>query len=630
MIRSWLTKLFRTGAIGTPYFLTALLTLSLLSGSSEAQTFTNSIGGPIPATGNAVYFYIPVSSLPASQLDSNYGLITVCIDITHPRVSNLGVSIVSPDGNQIDLVDGAGANGANFTGTCFSMSDSVTIFSGFAPFTGGYYPRHNIGEVNDGETGLGAWILVIQNLVEGDSGVVNSWSMTFGPHAPVPVSTPFGPCNQYNASGCGCADSTQTGCWLVPDMFVGREWFTDTIHRKEFHDSIRVSNSVANIGYGPMEFYGTGLWFCGDSEVVGSVPCPDSTLSKETIRQRIYQKNASGYFTYKDTAAGTMDYHPELGHNHMHIDDWTENTLRIRGPESDPSKWPIIGRGLKTSMNVYDEIICDNVFTACDYGSTVYSIWGLRNAGLGLGYSSGNAYIQGISVGYADIYEYLIPFGQTIYFDSICNGDYVLMGQFDPDGRFVDMNPSNNITWFITTLTKQTPNCCTTKFDIDTVNYSGGLFQFIDRSVAIPAHWYWTFGDGDTSLEQFPYHQYTTGGSHMVTLTTLTAQGCGGSDTFIISVPQNVGIATIPADISISVYPNPSLRSFHLVCTGDMTHDVYLDLYNMLGQAVDFTSSVLSSTPTSRSLEVTISDPGSYALRIRIGSSTYYKMLVKQ
>ena len=280
-------------------------------------------------------------------------------------------------------------------------------------------------------------------------------------------------------------------------------------------------------------------------------------------------------------------------------------------------------------MNVYDEIKCDNVFTACDYGSTVYSIWGLRNAGLGLGYSSGNAYIQGISVGFADIYEYLIPFGQTIYFDSICNGDYVLMGQFDPDGRFVDMDRSNNVTWFTTTLTKQTPGCCQTKFGIDTVNYSAGLFHFIDRSVAMPAQWYWTFGDGDTSTEQFPYHQYSTGGAHTVTLTTLSAQGCGGRDTFIVMVPQNVGVAPVSADVAISVFPNPSSGSFRLSCEGDMAHDVHLSLYNVLGQSVDFTYHTISSSAESRALDLSVSESGTYMLRVQTGGKTYYRKLLK-
>jgi subtilisin-like proprotein convertase family protein len=592
----------------------------------HSQTFTDSVSGAIPATGYAYTFFISIPSLGAAQLDSNYGLQTVCIDITHPRVSNLGISLAAPDGTQIDLVDGAGGSGADFTGTCFNMSDSVTIFSGFAPFTGGYYPRHNIGEMNDGQQGTGVWRLIVQNLIAGDSGTVNSWSLTFGSHAPVPISTPIGLCNEYNANGCGCADSTQSDCWLLPDMFIGKEWFTDTIHRREFHDSIRVSNSVANKGFGPMEFYGTGLWFCADSEVAGSGICPDSTYSKETIRQRIYQKNHTGIFTYKDTAAGTMSFHPELGHNHMHIDGWTENTLRIRGPEPDPSQWPIVGTGIKNSMNVYDEVKCDNVFLACDYGSTVYSIWGLRNAGLGLGYSSGNAYIQGISVGFSDIYEYLLPFGQTIYFDSICNGDYVLVGQFDPTHHFVDMDSTNNITWFVTTLTQQTPGCCRTMFDIDTIDYYAGMYRFIDRSRAMPSQWHWDFGDGDTSSVQFPYHQYATTGHHTVTLTTLTAQGCGGTDSFALVVPQNLGIIQADTSImSVSVYPNPSSGHFIITCSGGMQQDVKVTAYSILGQSVSCNIDPQFMSAGERTIGITMVDKGVYTIKIVSGSSACYR-----
>ena len=126
MKRSWLTKLNEDCRAGVHFILLILL---ILAGSAQAQTFTNSTGGRIPAAGNSTYFYLPISTLGAAQLDSNYGLLTVSIDITHPRVSSIGVSLAAPDGTQIDLADGVGGSGANFTGTCFSMSDSVTVFS---------------------------------------------------------------------------------------------------------------------------------------------------------------------------------------------------------------------------------------------------------------------------------------------------------------------------------------------------------------------------------------------------------------------------------------------------------------------------------------------------------------------
>ena len=602
----------------------------LLSLSLPAQTFHNTSGGLIPASGSAAPFIINVPILNATQINGNFGLKTICIDITHPHIANLGIYLSAPDGTQIDLVDGAGGTGANFTGTCFSMSASVTIFSGFAPFSGTYYPRHNIGEMNNGQNGTGAWQLIVQDLAMGDTGHVNSWSMSFDTMAPVPASTPIGPCNQFNAQGCSCADSTQTHCWLVPDMLVGDEWFTDTIHRREFHDSITVSNSVANIGYGPMEIIGTGLWFCGDSQVSGPGLCPDGIYAKQLVKQRIYVKTQNGFFTFIDSSVGTMSFHSELGHRHLHVDNWTQNTLRIRGPEADPTKWPIIGVGIKNSMNLYDHIRCDNVFTACDYDSSVYQIGNLRNGGLGQGYNSGSANVQGISVGYADIYEYLLPFGQAIYFDSVCNGDYILMAQYDPLNRFIDMRPENNVTWFKTSLTRQTSNCCKTKFVIDTIDYAHGIFRFIDRSMAIPSVWHWTFGDGDTSSEQFPYHTFTNPGYHTITLHTQTAQGCFGVDTFSLLLPQTVGIESeSSAHLDISVYPNPSTKTFILTCTGAVHQDIHLSLCNSLGQQMPFTFRSHSFTPQAQSFELNIETTGIYILHLQSGDRFYSRVLVK-
>ena len=576
------------------YYRTFFVVLFCLSYAIlPAQIYTGT-GGAIPDNGIGHSYYIHVAALDSAVLNGNFGLKKICMDISHPRVADLTVSLAAPDGTLIELTSGAGGSGANYSGTCFSMSASTTIFSGNAPFTGSYYPRHNIGEVNHGQQGIGVWQLIIQDMVRGDSGILNSWSLTFDTIAPVPRSTPLGLCNQFNAAGCACPDTMQTNCWLLPDMLIGDEWFRDTIHRHEFHDSITVSNSTANVGYGPMEIIGTGQWFCGDSAVAGSGQCPTGAYAKQLVKQRIYVKTSNGFFTFVDSSVGTMSFHAELGHHHLHIDNWTENTLRIKGPESDPAQWHIVGRGIKNSMNLYDHVKCDSVFFACDYSHVVYQRDKLRNGGLGLGYNSGSQNVQGISVGYADIYEYLLPYGQAIYFDSLCDGDYILMAQYDPLHRFVDMHSENNINWFPVTLTQQNAGCCHTSFVIDTVSYTQGLFRFIDRSVAMPEAWQWTFGDGDTSTQQFPYHTYSTAGYHTIVLHTTTAQGCLGTDTFRLLVPQTIGIDNLKAEnCAVAVFPNPSSGSFTVVING-IPSVSHITLLNLLGQAVEFTSSIAS------------------------------------
>ncbi|MFK5004582.1 hypothetical protein, partial [Klebsiella pneumoniae] len=75
--------------------------LLLLNLSLHAQTFQNTTGGLIPAFGAATPFFISVPVLDSTQINGNYGLKTICIDITHPHVANLGIYLSAPDGTQI-------------------------------------------------------------------------------------------------------------------------------------------------------------------------------------------------------------------------------------------------------------------------------------------------------------------------------------------------------------------------------------------------------------------------------------------------------------------------------------------------------------------------------------------------
>lgn len=77
------------------YLLFAPLLSSFLA---PAQTFTTS-GGPIPDDGTAVEFPIAVSGLVPSTIDTvTFGLETVCVDIEHTWIPDIGIHIVAPDG----------------------------------------------------------------------------------------------------------------------------------------------------------------------------------------------------------------------------------------------------------------------------------------------------------------------------------------------------------------------------------------------------------------------------------------------------------------------------------------------------------------------------------------------------
>ncbi len=85
----------------------------------------------------------------------------------------------------------------------------------------------------------------------------------------------------------------------------------------------------------------------------------------------------------------------------------------------------------------------------------------------------------------------------------------------------------------------------------------GNATQFTDiSSGAEISAWYWDFGDGNSSAEQNPEHQYAAAGTYHVTLNTTTTDGCIGS-----TVNE------------INVLPLPEFSfSFNNVCSGQPTN----------------------------------------------------------
>jgi uncharacterized membrane protein len=51
------------------------------------------------------------------------------------------------------------------------------------------------------------------------------------------------------------------------------------------------------------------------------------------------------------------------------------------------------------------------------------------------------------------------------------------------------------------------------------------VFAFMDESLGPVENWTWDFGDGTTSQEQNPVHQYTTAGHWTVVLTVENKEG---------------------------------------------------------------------------------------------------------
>ena len=79
-----------------------------------------------------------------------------------------------------------------------------------------------------------------------------------------------------------------------------------------------------------------------------------------------------------------------------------------------------------------------------------------------------------------------------------------------------------------------------------------GRFTFTDESTDIPQYYLWDFGDGNTSTEEDPFHQFTEIGDYTVTLI----------------VNNNIGADTFQMLVSYSDLESPEVSGTTLVCEG--------------------------------------------------------------
>jgi len=151
-----------------------------------SQTY-NGTGGNIADDGSINDFVLNVSGVTPAVMDTNYGLVNVCINITHTWDSDLRIQLISPDGTLFTLVDGAGGGDDDFINTCFQHTASTSIINGTAPFTGNFKPMGRMGNVNNGQNPNGNWTLRITDTYPfADEGTLLNWSVSFGPNAQGP------------------------------------------------------------------------------------------------------------------------------------------------------------------------------------------------------------------------------------------------------------------------------------------------------------------------------------------------------------------------------------------------------------------------------------------------------------
>lgn len=202
---------------------------------------------------------------------------------------------------------------------------------------------------------------------------------------------------------------------LMPDLIIR----ASDLYDHDFSGSVipgrihlRISNGAANRGLGPLHIYGVN---------------PPLTDSTQAVNQRIFFEDGN----YVDRYAGTFVYH-QL-HGHIHFADWSQ--FRVRELLPGDSVGVILAEGEKTSFCVVDEDIFDATLPNFDPDGFYFSC----------GVPPGQLVVQGLSVGWIDVYDKSLP-DQNIDVTDLPPGQYWLESEADPLNRLQESDETNNIS----------------------------------------------------------------------------------------------------------------------------------------------------------------------------------------
>jgi parallel beta-helix repeat protein len=126
------------------------------------------------------------SAITVSGWDATVNVfdINVTLNITHPRDSDLRVTLTGPTGVQRVLFSGVGGAGANFTETTLDDQSATAIDAGAAPSVAPFTGRFKLaGAVTlagfNGQNPNGVWTLTVSDTAAGLTGALTSWRLQF-------------------------------------------------------------------------------------------------------------------------------------------------------------------------------------------------------------------------------------------------------------------------------------------------------------------------------------------------------------------------------------------------------------------------------------------------------------------
>ena len=228
---------FATGGLGAPVTVAyagapvAIPDAVDLSGTAPGALVSASL--PVAVAGNLKDINL---SIDGATCSTTIGSTTVGID--HTFVNDLEISLQSPSGAIVKVIDNTDGSGNNLCQTVLDDESAganiQSVVTANAPFTGSFTPANSLAAL-DGLAATGNWLLSAQDFFSGDTGSIRAWSLAVTPAVcDVPVQAPNLTATK-TVTGTYIEGSvatytvviTNTGTGIQPDN-AGAE-FTDTI-----------------------------------------------------------------------------------------------------------------------------------------------------------------------------------------------------------------------------------------------------------------------------------------------------------------------------------------------------------------------------------------------------------------
>lgn len=175
----------------------------------QLVTFNGTGNLPIPPGAPAQTVGITQSPCTVSGIGTLGSCVTIDnveINLDHTWVGDIGILLIGPGGQVLELSTGNGGPGDDYTNTVFSDQAGDFITTGAPPFTGSFKPEGRVTNLNNpynnapalgthtfantynGLNADGVWTLYINDYVAADVGLLISWSITFNQNGAPPVA----------------------------------------------------------------------------------------------------------------------------------------------------------------------------------------------------------------------------------------------------------------------------------------------------------------------------------------------------------------------------------------------------------------------------------------------------------